>query len=262
MWVEETVLHVWGMRTLCEAGGSGPMLDLLMNLADKIEQETAEALAPFGIAWAAEGLNVPKDGSHRDALVGLEMTPAEIEALTQAYFGSQEVPRFVWRQGLPDDFRRAVRSLGPALREWLEEARVEAQLERMPERVRARLVERAAGGGRGRIHPATKTFQALRMAVNEELDNLDSALRQAISLLGSSGRIVVISFHSLEDRLVKSFFRRESQGCLCPTDVLLCACGHVPSLKVVSRKAIRPSETELAFNPRSRSAKMRVAERI
>ncbi len=126
----------------------------------------------------------------------------------------------------------------------------------------ARLVERVAGGGRSRIHPATKTFQALRMAVNEELDNLDSALRQAVSLLGSSGRIVVISFHSLEDRLVKNFFRRESQGCLCPPEVLLCTCGHVPSLKVVSKKAIRPSETELASNPRSRSAKMRVAERI
>jgi 16S rRNA (cytosine1402-N4)-methyltransferase len=126
----------------------------------------------------------------------------------------------------------------------------------------ARLVERTAGGGRSRIHPATKTFQALRMAVNEELDNLDSALRQAISLLGSGGRVVVISFHSLEDRLVKNFFRRESQGCLCPPEVPLCTCGHMPSLKVVSRKAIRPSETELASNPRSRSAKMRVAERI
>ena len=126
----------------------------------------------------------------------------------------------------------------------------------------ARVVQDAVGGRRGRIHPATKTFQALRIVVNEELDNLQLALAQALNLLGSGGRVVVISFHSLEDRTVKEFFRRESQGCLCPPSVPVCVCGHKPNLKLVTKKAVRPSSKEIQAIPRSRSARMRVAERI
>jgi len=126
----------------------------------------------------------------------------------------------------------------------------------------ARVVQDAVGGGRGRIHPATKTFQALRIVVNEELENLQLALGQALNLLGSGGRVVVISFHSLEDRTVKELFRRESQGCLCPPSVPVCVCGHKPNLKLVTKKAVMPSLKEIQANPRSRSARMRVAERI
>jgi 16S rRNA (cytosine1402-N4)-methyltransferase len=126
----------------------------------------------------------------------------------------------------------------------------------------ARVVQEAVGGGRGRIHPATKTFQALRIAVNEELDSLQLALGQAVNLLGNGGRVVVISFHSLEDRTVKEFFRRESQGCLCPPSVPVCVCGHKPNLKLVTKKAVKPSSKEIQANPRSRSARMRVGERI
>ena len=126
----------------------------------------------------------------------------------------------------------------------------------------SRVVVEAVGGGRGRIHPATKTFQALRIAVNEELESLQLALGQALNLLGSGGRVVVISFHSLEDRLVKEFFRRESQGCLCPPSVPVCVCGHKPNLKIVTKKTVKPSPGESQANPRSRSAKMRVGERI
>jgi 16S rRNA (cytosine1402-N4)-methyltransferase len=126
----------------------------------------------------------------------------------------------------------------------------------------AQLVIGAVGGARGRIHPATRTFQALRIAVNQELENLELALGQAINLLGSGGRLVVISFHSLEDRLVKEFMRRESQGCLCPATVPVCVCGHKPVLRIVAKKAIKPSPAELRENPRSRSARMRVGERI
>ncbi len=126
----------------------------------------------------------------------------------------------------------------------------------------ARVVEQAAGGSRGRIHPATRTFQALRIAVNEELENLELALDQALNVLGSGGRIVAISFHSLEDRLVKSFFRREAQSCVCPPGMPACICDHTPRLKTVSRKAIRPSPAEVRSNPRSRSARMRFSERI
>ena len=126
----------------------------------------------------------------------------------------------------------------------------------------AHVVAQAAGGVRGRIHPATKTFQALRIAVNQELENLELALEQALNILGSGGRIVVISFHSLEDRLVKDFFRREAQWCICPPGMPACICEHTPRLRKGSSKAIMPSPAEVQTNPRSRSARMRVGERI
>ena len=126
----------------------------------------------------------------------------------------------------------------------------------------ARVVEQAIGGRKGKLHPATKTFQALRIAVNRELENLEAALEQAVSLLGFGGRLVVISYHSLEDRIVKQFMRRESRDCICPLGTPTCVCGHSASLKLVSRRVITPSAQEVKANPRSRSAKLRVAERI
>jgi 16S rRNA (cytosine1402-N4)-methyltransferase len=126
----------------------------------------------------------------------------------------------------------------------------------------ARTVEQAIGGRKGKLHPATKTFQALRIVVNHELDNLESALRQAVSLLGFGGRLVVISYHSLEDRIVKRFMRQESQDCICPVGIPTCVCGHSASLRLVSRKATTPSAQEVKLNPRSRSARLRAAERI
>jgi len=126
----------------------------------------------------------------------------------------------------------------------------------------AKVVESVLGTGKFRIHPATRTFQALRIAVNQELANLEMALKQTVNLLVSGGRLVVISYHSLEDRLVKEFMRRESSGCLCPPNIPVCVCGHTPTLKLVNRKAITPSATERKANPRSRSAKLRIAERL
>ncbi|MFC1925195.1 16S rRNA (cytosine(1402)-N(4))-methyltransferase RsmH [Chloroflexota bacterium] len=125
-----------------------------------------------------------------------------------------------------------------------------------------KIVERKLGAGRGRIHPATRTFQALRIAVNRELANLEKVLEQTLNVLSPGGRLVVISYHSLEDRLVKEFMRRESRDCLCPPDVPVCVCGHSPTLKLVNRKAVTPSVTEMEANPRSRSAKLRAAERL
>jgi 16S rRNA (cytosine1402-N4)-methyltransferase len=120
----------------------------------------------------------------------------------------------------------------------------------------------AAIGRRGRIHPATRTFQALRIAVNRELECLSEALPQALRLLASGGRLAVISFHSLEDRLVKQFFRRESRDCVCPPEVPVCVCDHQATLEIVTKKPIRPSAEEVAANPRSRSAKLRIAYRV
>ena len=113
-----------------------------------------------------------------------------------------------------------------------------------------------------RIHPATRTFQALRIAVNDELEQLKLALQDVIGLLNSTARLVVISFHSLEDRIVKTFFRDEQKGCSCPPKIPVCICGRTQTLKILTRKPIVPSEEEVARNPRSISAKLRVAERI
>ena len=129
----------------------------------------------------------------------------------------------------------------------------------------ATLIERVVpreGKVRGGMHPATRTFQALRIAVNQEMKALSEALPQAIRLLQKGGRLVVISFHSLEDRIVKQFFRREAQDCLCPPGIPVCTCGHRATLKVLTRKPIQPTAAEVEVNPRSRSARMRVAERL
>jgi len=126
----------------------------------------------------------------------------------------------------------------------------------------AQVIERAVGGRKGRIHAATRTFQALRIAVNHELEHLELALRQAVNLLVPQGRLVVISYHSLEDRIVKQFMQRETKGCLCPPDIPTCVCGHTASLRLIRKKVITPSPSEVERNPRSRSAKLRVAERI
>jgi 16S rRNA (cytosine1402-N4)-methyltransferase len=123
------------------------------------------------------------------------------------------------------------------------------------------VVQKAVGRG-GRIHPATRTFLALRLAVNRELEVLAEALPQAVELLRPGGRVVVIAFHSLEDRLVKRFLQQEARDCLCPPDQLSCTCGHRARLRVITRKVITPGLDEQERNPRSRSARLRAAERL
>ena len=125
----------------------------------------------------------------------------------------------------------------------------------------AALIARTVGQ-HGRIHPATRVFQALRIAVNDELGALERMLPQAIDLLAPGGRLAVIAFHSLEDRIVKECFRREARGCICPTEALVCTCGHRPRIQTLTRRPIVPSAEESAKNPRSRSARLRVVEKL
>ena len=113
-----------------------------------------------------------------------------------------------------------------------------------------------------RTHPATRVFQALRIAVNEELDALEAGLAAAMDLLRPGGRLVVLSYHSLEDRIVKRFIAAERRGCVCPPEVPVCVCGRSPRLRPVSRRSITPTPEEIARNPRSRSARLRAAERL
>jgi 16S rRNA (cytosine1402-N4)-methyltransferase len=115
---------------------------------------------------------------------------------------------------------------------------------------------------KGRVHPATRTFQALRIVVNDELDRIKNVLPQAAAALKTGGRLAIISFHSLEDRIVKEYFRRESKDCLCPPRQPICTCAHKATLKEISRKPITPGEAEIEANPRARSAKLRIAEKL
>lgn len=126
----------------------------------------------------------------------------------------------------------------------------------------AKIVQAVYGRKRQRIHPATRTFQALRIAVNGELDHLQHALEQARDLLACGGRLVVIAFHSLEDRIVKAFMRRAAGQCICPGNVPQCVCNPSETLRVLTRKPIWAEQAEVLSNPRSRSARLRIAERI
>jgi 16S rRNA (cytosine1402-N4)-methyltransferase len=128
----------------------------------------------------------------------------------------------------------------------------------------AAVVVKAVGAapGQSRIHPATRVFQALRIQVNDELGALDAALPQIPGLLRPGGRVAVITFHSLEDRIVKHFYQQESRDCVCPPGLPVCQCGHKATLRILTRKPIQPTESEISANPRSRSAKLRIAERL
>lgn len=115
---------------------------------------------------------------------------------------------------------------------------------------------------RKKIHPATRTFQALRIAVNGELEQLEQGLRAGLAVLKPGGRLAVISFHSLEDRIVKRFFAREQRDCICPPEALVCTCGHQATVRVVTKKPIVPGQEEKGRNPPSRSAKLRIAVKV
>lgn len=126
----------------------------------------------------------------------------------------------------------------------------------------ASLVAGILGYRRTKIHPATRTFQALRIAVNKELETLQISLPQAVDALESGGRLAVIAFHSLEDRIVKQFFHRESRDCICPPRSPICTCGHHATLRVITRQPIKSDTSEIINNPRSRSARLRVVQKI
>jgi 16S rRNA (cytosine1402-N4)-methyltransferase len=113
----------------------------------------------------------------------------------------------------------------------------------------------------GQGHPARRVFQALRIAVNHELESLGDGLEQALAMLKPGGRLAVISFHSLEDRAVKTFLRSAARGCICPPDLPICGCGRQPLVRILTTRVIRPSEIEVEENPRAASARLRVAER-
>jgi 16S rRNA (cytosine1402-N4)-methyltransferase len=126
----------------------------------------------------------------------------------------------------------------------------------------ADVIQTALGRSKGRIHPATRSFQAIRIAVNEELQAVERVLPQAVTALAAGGRLAVISFHSLEDRIVKQYFRQESRDCLCPPQQPMCTCGHRATIKELNRRPIMAEEEETQENPRARSARLRIVEKL
>ena len=220
------VAHEHGWRAV-----DGIVLDLGLS-SDQLADEAR------GFSFTSLQLDMRFDGTRGEPASALlnELSPEELADL-------------LYRYGEERASRRIVRAIVAA--RPIQSAR---QL--------ADVVMKAKGGRRGKIHPATQTFQALRIAVNDELGALAAVLPQAVELLKPGGRLAVITFHSLEDRIVKNFYRIESRDCICPVEQPVCTCGHRATLKIITAKPIEPTAAEVATNPRARSAKLRAAERL
>jgi 16S rRNA (cytosine1402-N4)-methyltransferase len=222
---------------LCRERGFAPVQGILFDLG----------LSSLQLEEESRGFSFQREGP-------LDMRFSPRQELTAAdivnTYSEEDLADLLWRYGEERRSRRIARRL-------IEERpfRTTTQL--------AKAVEQAVGRrARSVIHPATRTFQALRIAVNQELLHLEAALPQAHGLLGFGSRLVVISYHSLEDRIVKGFLGREARDCVCPPGGPVCVCGHRATLRLVARGVVRPSAAEVAANPRARSARLRVAERL
>ena len=169
-------------------------------------------------------------------------------------YGEDELKRIIYTYG--------EENFAPQIAGKIVSARAEKPIETTLELVdiiKSAMPAKAKVGGH---HPAKRTFQAIRIAVNSELDIIEPTLKTLISRLNKGGRLCVITFHSLEDRIVKQTFAHASSGCTCPPEFPVCVCGKTPLVKTVTKKPILPSDNELEENPRSRSAKLRVAEKL
>ncbi len=190
-----------------------------------------------------------------DAPLDMRMDPrAEVtarELVNEA--GERELTQIFKRYGEERYARQIARAIGRERRR--------RPIERTGELVEIIRAAIPAPARFGDGHPAKRVFQALRIAVNDELGELEAALPAAFDMLRPGGRLAVISFHSLEDRLVKRFLREKERGCICPPDFPVCVCGHEPELRALGRKAVRPSSRETAANPRAASARLRAAVR-
>jgi 16S rRNA (cytosine1402-N4)-methyltransferase len=263
---------------------AGPKARLLgLDKDAKARSIAAEALAHYGkrVQIAASGFE-RMEAPAREFLGGAAGFDGILLDLGVSSMQLDEAERgFSFSKDAPLDMRLDP-SGGPTAAQWIaaqDEASLKKVLRDYGEEQRAGAIARkiiaaapkttkeladavlSVGWPRLETHPATRTFQAIRIAVNGELDALQEALPQALKLLKAGGRLAVISFHSLEDRIVKRFIARESTDCLCPPDFPECRCGHKASLKKLG-KAQAASEMETAENPRSRSAKLRVAEKL
>ena len=192
---------------------------------------------------------------HQDAVLDMRMNQEQFLSARDIVnnFSEAEIRNILYRFGEED----YAGSISRAIVNYRQRKEIDSTLEL------AEIIKGAVPAKyRREKHPARKSFQALRIAVNQELEALREVLPQAVEMLKPGGRICVISFHSLEDRIVKQFFQEKAQGCICPPSFPICVCGHKPELQIIRRKPITASESECDANPRSRSAKLRVAARV
>ena len=227
------------MTRIAQDAGAGPFDGILLDLG----------LSAFQLDDPTRGFSFRFDGPID---MRFDPTRGESAGVLVNSLPAKDLADIIWRYGEESRSRRIAAAI--------ERERAHAPIESAAQL--AAVVERAVGGRRGAdTHPATRTFQALRISVNDELGVLERALRDAVELLAPGGRLAVIAFHSLEDRIVKQFIQRESATCICPPEQPVCTCGHQPRLRPLTR-AVKPSTEEMARNPRSRSAVLRVAERL
>jgi 16S rRNA (cytosine1402-N4)-methyltransferase len=233
---------------------SGDYADVLERLADNGVR--ADAIL-FDLGVSSMQLDRPERGFSyaSDAPLDMRMDPS-------AEHSARDLVNEASERELTDIFRgygeeRYARQIAKAI----VRRRKHARFERTGELVETIKGAIPAPARFGEGHPARRVFQALRIAVNDELASLEAALPAALEILRPGGRLAVISFHSLEDRIVKRFLRREERGCTCPPELPVCVCGREPSLRALNRKAIRPSRDEVASNPRAGSARLRAAQK-
>jgi len=227
------------MGELARAAGLAPVDGILLDLGLSSDQLAARER---GFSFAADGaLDMRFDPTSGESAADLVNTRSDVD-----------LADIFWRYG-EERFSR------PIARRIVE-ARRQQPITRADEL--ARLAAGVVHGRPGGVHPATRVFQAMRIAVNDELGSLEAALPVAVETLRPGGRLAIISFHSLEDRIVKQFFQREQRGCICPPEAPQCVCGRQPRLRIITRHPLAPSEAEVSANPRARSAKLRVAERL
>ena len=245
--------------------GTQPDVVLLKGNFAELDRLLVEAGIPyadgflFDLGVSSPQLDLPERGfSYQgDAALDMRMDPSSegLSAETVVNTYSRE------------DLARVIREYGEErwasrIAEFIVAARGHQPLHTTADLVEVIKAAIPASARRTGGHPAKRTFQALRIEVNQELDSLRSALSAAVKWTKRGGRIVVISYHSLEDRIVKNVFNDLSAGCSCPPDLPVCACGTTPVLRVLTKKPVEPTEREIGANPRARSAKMRAAERI
>ena len=227
--------------------------DQLVQVANKHKIPRADGIV-LDLGVSSMHLDQPERGFsfQIDGPLDMRMDPSQGQTAADLLnsLPEDELANLIYRYGEERHSRRIARAIVRArpIRRTIELAQV---------------VARASGSGRSdrtKIHPATRTFQALRIAVNDELGALERALPQALECLKPGGRLAVISFHSLEDRIVKQYFRQEAQDCICPPEQPVCTCRHKATIDIITKRPITPSLDEIDANPRARSAKLRVVE--
>lgn len=240
-------LEAFGERVRV-VGGNARQIE---RLCREVGWDTVDgALLDLGVSSLQLGSQARGFSFQHDGPLDMRMdptTPLTAGEIVNTWEG-ERIARVIWEYGEEPRSRRIARAIIAArpLSSTLELASVVAR----------------AIGSRGRTHPATRTFQALRIAINDEVGALAAALVGAVALLRPGGRLAVISFHSGEDRIVKEFLRRESRDCLCRPEMPTCTCGHRARVTLINRHVITPTAQEQRQNPRSRSARLRVAERL